>query len=159
MVISAPCALYHSAFQSFALGAPLSFGFGVLFCPHDHTRARRAPLCSLHALPGFGQPFGQRGGPGRHGSASAGQSAFYSSFTPPKFTTPPILTATLRTRHLGKLRFHGRSCFAPPRWPKQTRCWPHAFWQSCTTPGRLGVLSNNANPIAANGAPRRHARF
>ena len=40
-------------------------------------------LCSLHALPGFGQPFGQRGGPGRHGSASAGQSVFLTVFIPP----------------------------------------------------------------------------
>eukprot|EP00964_Phaeocystis_antarctica_P090956 scaffold58267_cov90-Phaeocystis_antarctica.AAC.2 len=40
MVISAPCALYHSAFQSFALGAPFFFVFGVLFCPHDHTTGK-----------------------------------------------------------------------------------------------------------------------
>ena len=31
-------------------------------------------LCLFHALPGLGQPFGQRGRPGRHGSASFGQS-------------------------------------------------------------------------------------
>ena len=79
--------------------------------------------------------------------------------TPPQFTTPPILTATLRTQALGKVQLSGRSCVAPPRSPKRRRCWPHACWQSCTTPGRLGVLSNNANPIDDNGAPRQHARF
>ena len=44
-------------------------------------------------------------------------------------------------------------------WPRKPRCWPHAFWQSCTR-GRLGaLLSNDAYPIADNEAPRRHARF
>ena len=45
-----------------------------------------------------------------------------------------------------------------PLWPRKPRCWPHAFWQSCTR-GRLGALSNDACPIADNEAPRWHARF
>ena len=59
------------------------------------------------ALPGFGQPFGQRGGPGRHGSASVGQSACLN--TSPQFTTPPILTATLG--NTGEIR---QSSISPP---------------------------------------------
>ena len=40
-------------------------------------RASGSPvsLCLFHALPGLGQPFGQRGRPGRHSSATFGQSA------------------------------------------------------------------------------------
>ena len=54
----------------------------------------------------------------------------------------------------------GHSFLASPLflWPRKPRCWPHAFWQSCTR-GRLGALSNDACPIADNEAPRWHARF
>ena len=71
------------------------------------TETTHPDLCSLHALPGFGQPFGQRGGPGRHGSASVGQSACLN--TSPQFTTPPILTATLG--NTGEIR---QSSISPP---------------------------------------------
>ena len=36
-------------------------------------------LCVFHALPGLGQPFGQQGRPGRHSSATFGQSAYSPS--------------------------------------------------------------------------------
>ena len=108
------------------------------------TETTHPDLCSLHALPGFGQPFGQRGGPGRHGSASVGQSACLN--TSPQFTPPPILTATWGTPwgtrgKFGKVQFHPLSYFCRPvvrcklhprgrghmphkPWPCRGACWP-----------------------------------
>ena len=124
------------------------------------TCAPRLTLCLLHALPGFGQPFGQRGVLGAMARPAP---------VSPLFNTPSIHHPTHTHRYtentaIGQSSISHFVCLRAgralhPRWPKRTRCWPHAFWQSCTTPGRLGVLSNNANPIADNGAPRRHARF
>ena len=94
---------------------------------------RRVPcrLCSLHALPGFGQPFGQRGGPGRHGSARAAVSPIFNIplNSPPH--SPPILTATLRTVHGNWAKFNFTS---------------FASWPICDLRGRgMQIFASNAN--------------
>ena len=64
--------------------------FGVL----DHSTGNPrgdvwgGALCVFHALSGLGQPFGQRGRPGRHSSATFGQSRLI----PPLHTSLSLYT-------------------------------------------------------------------
>ena len=120
-----------------------------------HGRTPTEPIYAyfiVHALPGLGQPFGQRGRPGRHGSASFGQST-YNLISQPLSTSrrsapPPVII------------------IPQEGWPDLGRterplCCAHECWQGWATGGRATAARLRAvsSCRAARGTGRAHALF